>query len=193
MAGFALAIILLIGLAIYSLSRMQAAPWTSSLPDPTIEAKTPRDLPQFEHDEGSRHLSSQQFAGNWTLLSFWSITCAPCLIEMPSLNQLNQSWAGPELQIMTINVDEAKTENLEAAKAFLSESGIELTTYFDSKNQLANAFGVTEYPKHFLVGPDGKIIWEASGAFRWTEAQTRDQLIRLMERQAPELPQDPVE
>lgn len=193
MAGVAISIILLLGLAIFSLSRMESTPWASSLRRLEIQSTFRQDLPQFEYVDGTKTLNPQNLAGKWTLLSFWSYGCPPCLEEMPALNQLALTWQGPELEILTVNVDEEKTENFELAKKFLLETEISLPTIFDKKQILAKAFAVTEYPRHFLINTEGKMIWAASGAFRWDQPEARDQLLKLTEQQTPEASQDPVE
>lgn len=193
MAGMAVAMICLLGVAIYSLSRLESAPWTSSLTDPTIQSTLRKNLPQFEHQDGEKSLTPQQFEGKWTLLSFWSYSCPPCLEEMPTLNQLGLNWQGPELQIFTINTDPENSENLDHARRFLSDSEIVLPTYFDPKGTLATAFAIQEIPKHFLVSPDKQIVWEAIGAFRWNEMPARDQLLKVIEQERPETNQDLVE
>jgi len=193
MAGVALAIIMLLGLAIYSLSRMETAPWTSSLAPLQIQTTFRKDLPQFEYVDGNKKLTPQNLGGKWTLMSFWSYSCPPCLAEMPSLNRLALGWQGPELEVLTVNVDDENSENYELAKRFLQETEISLPTIFDRKKILAKAFEVTEYPRHFLINTEGKIIWEGRGAFEWDQPAARDQLLKLTEQQTPETTQDPEE
>jgi thiol-disulfide isomerase/thioredoxin len=193
MAGVAVAMICLLGVAIYSLSRLQTAPWTSSLTTPDIQSTLRKNLPQFELRDGEKSLTPQQFEGKWTLLSFWSYSCPPCLEELPALNQLGNNWQGPELQIIAVNTDPSGSENLELAKRFLTEQEITLLTYFDSKGALTGPFEIQEIPRHFLVNPNKQIVWDAKGAFKWNEASARDQLLRAIEPQAPESAQDPGE
>ncbi len=193
MAIFAVAVICLIGVAIFSLSKLQTAPWTSLLRTPDIHSSFRKNLPQFELNDGEKSLTPQQFEGKWTLLSFWSYSCPPCLEEMPALNQLGNTWQGPELQIIAVNMDPEKTENLDLAKRFLTDEEITLLTYFDSKGALTKPFEIQEIPRHFLVNPEKQIVWDAKGAFRWNEASARDQLLKAIEQPAPESAQDPAE
>ena len=190
MATFAVAIILLLTLAIYSLSRMETAPWASPLTELRIQDTFRKNLPQFEYIDGNNKLTPQNFEGKWTLLSFWSYSCPPCLAEMPSLNQMALNWSGPELSVITVNVDDEKSENFDLAKSFLQDEGIVLPTIFDKQKVLTNAFAVQVYPKHFLINPKGEMIWEAQGSYDWDSSESRDSLVKLIELQTPETVQD---
>lgn len=192
MAGMALAMGALMALAIYSFSQMSSAPWTSALSDPKIESSEKKPLPPLGGgaSEGPA-LTPQNFEGKWTLLSFWSHTCPPCLQELPALNQLSLGWQGPEFQVITVNVDSG--EDLDFSKTFLQENEIVLPTIFDRTGELKKAFAVSEYPKHFLVSPEQQIVWEAVGAYKWNDASARDQLLKLLEQYTPETAPDPGE
>lgn len=183
MAVMALVSLALIGLVIYSLSQvdMTKASSASPLKDLTIQTTLRQNLPQFEYSGEGKSLKEQNFEGRWTLLTFWAYWCEPCLEEMPALNALAQQWQGPEFEIITVNVDDPKSENFEAAKRLLSEENITLPTLFDHAGDLKRAFKVENLPQHFLISPDKKIVWQDIGAFRWNEPKARDQLLKIME------------
>ncbi|MBX3022175.1 MAG: TlpA family protein disulfide reductase [Bdellovibrionales bacterium] len=191
MAGMAIAMLCLLGVAIYSLSRLSSGPWTRKLSAPDIQASAHTGMPTFQLESNGENITPAYFEGKWTLLSFWSYGCPPCLEEMPALNTLALTWSGPEFRVLTVNWDEG--EMLDSAKRFLQEHEITLPTIYDPKKILKNAFQVNEFPRHFLIAPDGKIAWQATGAFAWDESHARDQLLKLMELQTPESASDPVE
>jgi len=178
MAGMALAAIVLISVVIYSLSQLNSIASSSPLHDLTIQPTLRQNLPHFEYSDEGKTLKPENFAGHWTLMTFWAYYCAPCLEEMPALNQLQQQNA--DFEITTVNVDEPGSESFEAARHYLSDQQIVLATLFDRKGVLKKAFDVTELPQHFLISPEGKIVWKATGAFKWNEAKARDQLARAM-------------
>jgi cytochrome oxidase Cu insertion factor (SCO1/SenC/PrrC family) len=194
MAGMAIAMLLLLCGAIYSLSNLTSAPWTRPLKTPKIAVEAARPVPAFDlTDDAGKHWSPASLEGKWTLVTFWSFGCAPCMVELPGMNQFVLNWQGPEFEVLTINTDEEKTENLEQAKLFLQEQQIVLPTIFDTHGQIRQAFDVTEYPRHFMVNPRGEIIWAASGAFAWNDPKTKDQILKLMERDSPTTRPDPAE
>ena len=183
MAGMAVAAIVLIGVAIYSLSQLKQGGWTSSLKDPVLNPTLRQELPQFEYSSEGKSLKAQNFEGKWTLLTFWAYWCAPCLEEMPGLNQLGQQWQGPEFEVVTVNVDDFPSENYEAARHFVTDESIVLPTLFDKTGDLKKAFGVKDLPHHFLISPEKKIVWQAIGSFKWNDDKARAQLLRIMEKE----------
>lgn len=190
---FAVAIAALLALALFSLSKIRSSAWTSPLKTPDIQDTLRQDLPQFEDAELLRLLETAHQTNRWVLLSFWSVACPPCLAEMPSLNALGASWQGPGFQVVTVNVDTENADDLEQAKRFLQEEQIALPSFYDTGGKLKRAFQVNEYPRHFLIAPDRKIVWSAVGAYQWNEPKARDQLLKLMEQRAQESAADPAE
>ncbi len=190
---FAVAIAGLIGLAIFSFSRLSSTAMGVSLREPVITDTLRQNLPPFEHEELTKQLNSISGDGKWTLLTFWSVTCPPCLEELPALNALGQNWQGPGFQVVTVNFDGDSPEDLETARRLMQEEQIVLPTVYDKNNALKTAFQVNEYPKHFLISPAKEIVWQQIGAFNWDSKSTRDQLAKLMEARVPEPTADPSE
>jgi thiol-disulfide isomerase/thioredoxin len=188
MAAVALAIFFLLAVAIYSLSRLNAPPWTSPVKpvtiavDPTMTEQA-ADVPEFSSNDNGKVISRETLKERWTLISFWSYSCPPCLVEMPDLNQMALNIQDPRFDVLTVNIDEQGSENLEQARKFMVEQQILLPTIYDSKGILKAAFKVTEYPKHFLVNPQLKIVWQATGSFAWTDSHADEQFLKLMEQQ----------
>lgn len=189
MAAVAVAVLILLGGAIYSLSRFESATAVVTLKQPGIVITDRKNLPQFEYAADDKMFSTQTLVGKWTLISFWAAWCQPCLDEMPALNQLSQNWQGPEFQVITVNTDEPGSENFEVARDFLVANEIVMPTYFDKDGKLKKAFQVDAVPRHFLVSPKGEIVWEGQGAFTWNDGKTRDQLLKVMETERAPAPE----
>lgn len=180
MAGIAIAVILLIIVAIYSLSQLKQTVWTRTLGPVALDAKEKREAPDFDFKSDTQTLKKSDFLQHWTLLSFWAHWCAPCLEELPTLNQLGEQWQNASLQIMTVNIDDPKTESFESARRFLTENEVTLPTLFDRDGVIQKAFNVKDVPQHFLINPEGQIVWQAVGGFQWNDAHAREELMRVM-------------
>lgn len=177
--------IVVVGAVLYTFSHVpDPAPATeTSLPVFAVSDTYRQKLPQFEWSNGASKLATTDLTGGWTLLTFWSLSCAPCTEEMPDLDELNDDWSGPALKILTINVDSDNAESIESVQQFLADNDIQLPVVYDPKGDLEKIFEVHEIPHHFLVNPKGEILWQAKGAFRWTAAESQKALLTLMEKE----------
>jgi thiol-disulfide isomerase/thioredoxin len=176
--------LILVGAVIYTFSHLPVGTTVAVDSFPTIKVPAPyrQKVPHFEWQSGAAHLKSSDLQGSWTLLSFWSMTCTPCLKEMPDLDQFNEDWSGPELSIVTINEDTA--EMSDTIRQFVSENEIQLAVYYDAKGEIKDAFDVHEFPRHFLISPKGEVVWQEKGAFNWTAPESQKSLLAIMERES---------
>jgi thiol-disulfide isomerase/thioredoxin len=177
----AIGALVLIAAVIYTFAHIPSPAPASSLPPVTATASTDRQKPpQFEWSGNGAHLSSQSLEGVWTLLSFWSYTCAPCLEELPDLDQFAEDWSGPELSVVTVNEDANTGEMGEAVKQFLEENEVQVPVYYDTEGKLKSVFNVQNFPTHFLINPNGEVVWHASGAFNWTAPESQKSLLTVI-------------
>lgn len=179
----AIGALILIGVVIYTFLRVPigAGVITDTFPNVPVPPPYRQALPHFEYKNGDTALKPADLQGSWTLLSFWSMSCPPCLKEMPDLDQFNEDWSGPELSIKTVNEDGADMS--ETIRQFLSDNDIQLPVYYDVNADLKNAFDVHEFPRHFLISPKGEIVWTEKGAFNWTSPESQKSLLAIMERE----------
>src|SRR4029078_7290355 len=106
-------LLFLIGSAIYTFPRMSASHWTNPLRKPDFTMTDRKPLPQFEWSSGGKSFKTEDLKGKWHLLSFWAYWCLPCQTELPELADLELNWTGPDLDVVTVNLDDPKNENFE--------------------------------------------------------------------------------
>jgi thiol-disulfide isomerase/thioredoxin len=96
--------------------------------------------------------------GRFVLLDFWASWCAPCVVEIPHLIDLQQRYGLRGLQVVGISLDESITPVKAVARRFAFNYPVLLG---DAKLG-ENYGGILGLPVQFLVGPDGKIlrIWK---------------------------------
>jgi thiol-disulfide isomerase/thioredoxin len=177
----ALGVLILIGIGIYSFPKMTASRWTNPLKKPDFTFTSRKTLPQFEWSSGDKTFKTGDLKGKWHLLSFWAYWCQPCQTELPELADLDLNWNGPDLDVVTVNLDDPKDENFELAKKFIAENQITLPVYFDSAGDLKKKFAVSDLPRHMLINPEGEIVWDKVGAYNWANPSVRSALIRVLE------------
>ncbi|WP_036049599.1 TlpA disulfide reductase family protein [Bradyrhizobium sp. Tv2a-2] len=142
-------------------------------------ASAPLKLPDlaFEDAEGKpRKLSD--WRGKTVLLNLWATWCVPCRKEMPALNGLQAKLAGPNFQVVAINID---TRDPEKPKKFLSDAGLTKLDYFTDEKakvfqdlkSIGRALGM---PTSVLVDPKGCEIGTIAGPAEWNS----DDAIKLI-------------
>jgi peroxiredoxin len=127
-------------------------------------------------DLAGEKVSLSEFKGKVVVINFWSVTCAPCLIEMEGLERLAQKMAGKPFQLMAITTDSRKTVN-----SLLKHSDINLPIYLDQSYQAHSQYGVFGLPVTYIIAPDGTVANHIIGAADWghhTVIQYLDKLIQ---------------
>lgn len=87
-----------------------------------------------------------------TLVHFWATWCAPCITEIPALQQLAADFADePDFDLLMIAVDDEVTD----VEPFLGE--LAPMALFDPNWEVANRYGTRKLPETYLV-VGGKVV-----------------------------------
>ncbi|MGI4850337.1 MAG: TlpA family protein disulfide reductase [Janthinobacterium lividum] len=152
------------------------------------EKLTPQDLPElsFTNPEG-QPVTLEAYKGRIVVLNIWSITCGPCVAEMPSLDQLAGSFDEDKLMILPLNVDPIKKIGLDA---FYGQNQYRYLGIFqDPTRQSQEALKWNALPTTLIINKDGKLIGRKIGATKWDDPQVIkifEQLIEGKEIAAPQ-------
>ncbi len=93
--------------------------------------------------------------GHVAIVEFWATWCPPCRKSIPHLNELNKKFKDKGLVVIGIT-DEDKNK----VEQFRKGTPMEYNVAIDKDGKLSQQFGITEIPQAFIVGKDGKIVWE---------------------------------
>lgn len=103
--------------------------------------------------EGNSHTLSE-LRGQPVIINFWATWCAPCRIEMPELQAAFERYADDDLMILALDND----ESADAVRAFFyDEMDLTFTPLLDDGSQVAELYGVFNFPSTFFVNADGEI------------------------------------
>lgn len=109
--------------------------------------------------EGALDLAS--LGGGLVLLDFWSVGCAPCIEEIPTLNRLAETYAD-RLTVLSVNNDVVYGTPLDAVRETMERFGLETTVVTDTEDGvLTERFGVAGWPLYLLVDPAGRVLVES--------------------------------
>jgi thiol-disulfide isomerase/thioredoxin len=170
-------ILLLLALVLAGCDRQKGqAPQANEAAAPVIEkgvdrSQAGRPAPDtgFKDPDGG-DISLADFKGAPVLVNLWATWCAPCVKELPTLDQLAGSHAvDGQLGVIAVSQDMAPQGSV---KAFLARLGIEhVGAYHDDKMALSGALGVQVMPTSILYGSDGHEIWRYIGDLDWSGAE----------------------
>lgn len=116
-------------------------------------------------------LALAETSGQPVLLNLWATWCAPCVAEMPLLDELAGELAG-EVRVLTVSED---INGAEAVVPFFERHGYaNLPRWMDPNNDLAITFGGgSVLPLTVLYDAQGREVWRMMGAYDWSSEEAR--------------------
>ncbi len=109
----------------------------------------------------------------YLLVNLWATWCAPCVLELPSLDKLRQMYAGKGLNVLAVSIDHAR--DLEQIETFLETRGIgDFALYLDSSRAVRRAMPARGIPTSFLLDAQGRIFYIFEGDAKWTGQAGQD-------------------
>ncbi|MFN7640873.1 MAG: TlpA family protein disulfide reductase [bacterium] len=129
-------------------------PWPPGQPGPALSAP----------DLLGRPWTLEALRARVVVLNFWATWCPPCRAEMPSLQQLAQSYAPDTLQVLALNVGESPARIVQ----YLRSSGLQLNVLLDPMKEAARAWGASVLPTTILIDPEGRPRQRVRGELDWS-------------------------
>ncbi|MCA9611720.1 MAG: TlpA family protein disulfide reductase [Sandaracinus sp.] len=133
-----------------------------------------RRAPDFTLNDRWGHpfrLSEQR--GKVVVMNFWSITCPPCLEEMPSLEELAkqaEAHFGDDVVVVAVSTD----AGWDAVRTVLPADP-ELHHLFDpDKSTVEGKFGTSLYPETWIIDREGFVRFRFDGGFDWSSPVVLD-------------------
>jgi thiol-disulfide isomerase/thioredoxin len=132
-------------------------PWPSGNKTPPLRAL----------DMQGRSWTLEALRGRVVLMNFWASWCAPCRVEMPTLQTL-AGFYGDAVRVLAVNVGEGPR----AIARFLQGSALDtdaLTVLLDTEKEAARAWGAaTVLPTTVLIDASGRPRHRVQGELDWS-------------------------
>jgi thiol-disulfide isomerase/thioredoxin len=137
----------------------------------------PAPLVKFKNPDGG-DFDLGKFRGSPVLVNLWASWCAPCIKELPTLQELEQAQADEgKLGIIAVSQDMAPQGSVEA---FLGERDIgRFAAFHDADMKLTSALGVQVMPTTILYDAAGMEVWRYVGDLDWTGEEAKKLLSEL--------------
>ncbi len=111
------------------------------------------------------------FRGKVVMLNFWATWCAPCVAEMPSMQNLRTKLKDRGFEIIAVNVDPpgARSE----VEKFVAKNNIEFPVLLDPQLQISQKYGLEGFPESFFISREGVFL-------DFEDPETRTSLVRII-------------
>ncbi|MCU7914530.1 MAG: TlpA family protein disulfide reductase [Candidatus Thiodiazotropha sp. (ex Gloverina cf. vestifex)] len=118
--------------------------------------------------------------GQVVVVNFWATWCPPCRREMPSLEHLYQQAGEKGVTVLAVNVGEDE----DTVFPFLGtvDPSPTFPILFDTDSSVLTQWRVRGLPTTFVVGPNGKLAYQAVGGREFNHPDLIDQLLQLLEK-----------
>jgi len=140
------------------------------LPAPSISLKT----------IVGRTVNTEDLLGHVVVLNFWASWCAPCRVEMPSLNRLDKKLAHKGLIVLTVAGDRGFFAK-KNVKDFVKKYNLTLPIIMDPGGKIRKSFEVAYLPTTYIIGRDGRITGKVTGDRVWDGTAATRFFLSLLE------------
>ena len=114
-------------------------------------------------------ITLEKLRGKVVWLEFGFLKCGPCKKMKPNLVRWHKELA--EKGLVVIDVDDGSYDTFAELKKEVEEKGEKFATLWDKDAKTCLAYGIQGYPQAWLIGVDGKVVWEGAPNARIEEIE----------------------
>jgi thiol-disulfide isomerase/thioredoxin len=129
----------------------------------------PQPVPElaFVGPDGAR-VELADFKGKVVLLNLWATWCAPCVKEMPALDNLQSRLGGEDFEVVALSLDRGGRKMVEP---FFEKLGVKhLAIYLDPQSTAMSALKPRGLPTTILIDRQGYEVGRLEGEAAWDGA-----------------------
>lgn len=108
-----------------------------------------------------------QFGGKVLVLNFWATWCAPCVSEIPSLDELQKQLKADGAVVVAVSID----KNDKKYRDFLNRFHVTFDTARDPAADISSSYGTFQVPETYII-KDGKVVRKLIGEQNWSSDNT---------------------
>lgn len=135
---------------------------------------------KLENRKGESVLTSSLVDGKTPMIiSFWAVTCKPCIRELDAINDAMPDWLEEaDFRVVAISTDDSRFSA--QARAWVEGHGWnDFTVLFDKNQEFMRAMNVSYTPQVFVVDKNGKIVYSHTGYTPGSEQELIDKIKTL--------------
>lgn len=127
-----------------------------------------------------RAMQISDLKGDWVLVNFWASWCPPCILEMPSLQALQDKYSNYNFKIVAISLDRGMNPKSLRQIMMRHQFGPVAAYYADWPTTKAQV-DIPALPTSYILNPDGQMIGKIVAPIDWTSPQVIAFMNELLE------------
>lgn len=125
------------------------------------------------YDMDGKAIPLSNFRGKAIFLNFWATWCAPCIAEMPDIQELYDQFGEEAAFLLVSDEDPERIHN------FMKNRGFDMPVYIRRGGVPAD-LASGSIPVTFVISPDGQIIIRKTGVAKWNSNKMQDLMRELI-------------
>lgn len=144
----------------------------------SASAQTLPDV-KVENQNGTVISTKSLADGTPMIISFWSTTCKPCIMELNAINDSLYDWLEEvDMKVVAVSVDDART--VSRARAMAQGQGWDdFVCIYDKNQDFKRAMNVSLTPHVFIVDGKGNVVYSHSGYTPGSEQELFEKIKKL--------------
>ncbi len=128
-------------------------------------------------DLSGNDISLSDYRGNKVVLvNLWATWCPPCIWEKPRLEQLYQSMAGEDFEILSVSVDALGKQVVEP---YIKRVNVTYPSLLDTRGAMRRLYRTQGVPESFIVDKAGRLVKKVTGPLDWSQDDVRSFFMTL--------------
>jgi cytochrome c biogenesis protein CcmG/thiol:disulfide interchange protein DsbE len=126
--------------------------------------------------EDGKTITPKNFGGKLLILNFFASWCEPCIVETPSLEQFQRTFANKGVVVLGVSAD----RNERLYKDFLQRYQISFETSRDPDANISSSYGTFQFPDSYIIDPSGKVVEKIINWQNWMAPQFLDHIQKML-------------
>lgn len=146
----------------------------------TVSAQTVPDV-KVENLRGETVSTSVITGGKPCIVSFWSMTCKPCILELNTINEYLDDWREEaDFEVVAVSTDDVRA--ISQARGYAKSRGWDFICLFDKNQDFKRAMNVSQTPHSFVVDGDGRVVYSHTGYTPGSEQELFEKILELQKK-----------
>lgn len=135
----------------------------------------------LENTDGQIKRYSELKGDKITVIDFWATWCKPCLVSIPKLVELSDSYSDNRVKFIGICVEGPR--NISKIKPFAESAGINYPILIDQNHEVSGELNISVIPTLLVIGPENKILYTHEGFVAGDETILKNEIDKMLNEQ----------